>query len=138
MNYAIWYRLGLCCLELAIEKLSKNKRGYNDIVRDLKGFDTSLLSKTSQQDCISIDLNEDNSSEHNEDVDDLYVQFEKEYGSGNNNSTNSNSHSSLSENDKNSKFCKECGKEMNRINTKNRMKKSRKAMFDLEKSDFSL
>ena len=35
-------------------------------------------------------------------------------------------------------YCKECGKEMNRINTKNRMKKSRKAMFDLEKSDFSL
>ena len=103
MNYAIWYRLGLCCLELSIEKLSKNKRGYNDIVRDLKGFDTTSLSKPSQQDCISIDLNEDNSSEHNEDVDDLYVQFEKEYGSGNNNSTNSNSHSSMSENDKNSK-----------------------------------
>ena len=35
-------------------------------------------------------------------------------------------------------YCKECGKEMNRINTKNRMEKSRKAMFDLEKSDFSL
>lgn len=35
-------------------------------------------------------------------------------------------------------YCKECGKKMNRINTKNRMKKSRKAMFDLEKSDFSL
>lgn len=35
-------------------------------------------------------------------------------------------------------YCKECGKEMNRINTKNRMKKSRKVMFDLEKSDFSL
>ena len=27
-------------------------------------------------------------------------------------------------------YCKECGKKMNRINTKNRMKKSRKAMFD--------
>ena len=35
-------------------------------------------------------------------------------------------------------YCKECGKKMNQINTKNRMKKSRKAMFDLEKSDFSL
>lgn len=35
-------------------------------------------------------------------------------------------------------YCKECGKEMNRINTKNRMKKSRKVMFDLEKSEFSL
>lgn len=103
-NYFLWFRLGLCNLEIELSKKSKIKKGYNEILENIEGFENNHKKK--EDECISIDLNNSN-NEYNENdegnCDDLYEQFEREYGSGNNNSTNSNSSSSAHNNNNNEK-----------------------------------
>ena len=98
-NYFLWFRLGLCNLEIELSKKSKIKKGYNEIVENIEGFENNHKEK--EDECISIDLNNSNNENNENDegnCDDLFEQFEKEYGSGNNNSTHSNSSSSAHNN----------------------------------------
>lgn len=107
-NFYLWYRLGLCYLEMELNTQAKNDKGYNDLIKDIKGFETN---NKKEQNRISINLSQDNDDNEminenksqtpniiinktkdkyynnvhnfhnndNDDLDDLYIQFEREY-----------------------------------------------------------
>lgn len=96
-NFFVWYRLGLCCLQMELNKQEEiRSKYYNDMVKYVHCYE----KKQTQYNVKYINRNEihnedDNDNVHkstvkktinrsNEDIDDLYVQFEMECNNNNN------------------------------------------------------